>query len=101
MEAETDEAIEEPNEGGAVKIMIENWVASSESLRTTDGSSDERFLNGGLGVFITTPSDANYQVIGAGAIASCFPCVLRTIFEALDIYETLPILELAKGLVIF
>ncbi|PRD36136.1 UNVERIFIED_CONTAM: hypothetical protein NCL1_09537 [Trichonephila clavipes] len=25
--------------GGAIKIMIENWVASSESLRTTNESS--------------------------------------------------------------
>ncbi|GFW74639.1 hypothetical protein TNCV_962141 [Trichonephila clavipes] len=37
----------------------------------TNGSSDETFLNGGSGVFMTTPSDAHYQrVVGAGAIAS-------------------------------
>ncbi|GFU86809.1 hypothetical protein TNCV_1342541 [Trichonephila clavipes] len=35
----------------------------------TYGSSDETFLKGGSGVFMTTPSDANYQrVVGAGYI---------------------------------
>ncbi|GFX20312.1 hypothetical protein TNCV_3486701 [Trichonephila clavipes] len=39
----------------------------------TDGSSDKTFLNGGSGVFMTTPNDAHYQrVIGAGVIASYF-----------------------------
>ncbi|GFW87371.1 hypothetical protein TNCV_1267441 [Trichonephila clavipes] len=45
-EVETDQAIEEPTEkmhinqnivkGGTIKIMIGNWVTSSECLRTTD-----------------------------------------------------------------
>ncbi|GFV11182.1 ribonuclease H [Trichonephila clavipes] len=66
----------------------------------TDGSSDETFLNGGSGVFMTTPSDANYQrIIGAGAIAFCFTCE-REIIEALNLYETLPILEQTRCLVI-
>ncbi|GFW33058.1 hypothetical protein TNCV_2109881 [Trichonephila clavipes] len=66
------------------------------------GFSDEIFLNGGLEVFITTPSDAtNQRVIGAGAIASCYTYELLTIIEALDLYETFPILEQAKGLVLF
>ncbi|GFS72999.1 hypothetical protein TNCV_391231 [Trichonephila clavipes] len=44
----------------------------------TDGSSDETFLNGDLGVFMTTPCHASYQqVIGVGAIVSCFTCELR------------------------
>ncbi|GFX29580.1 ribonuclease H [Trichonephila clavipes] len=68
----------------------------------TDGSSDETFLNGDSGVFMTTPSDANYQrVIGAGAIASCFTCEIQAIIEVLDLYETLPILEQTRDLVIF
>ncbi|GFY06913.1 transposable element Tcb2 transposase [Trichonephila clavipes] len=53
----------------------------------TDDSSDETFLNGGLGVFMTTPSDTNYQrVVGAGVLSSCFTCELRAIIEALDLY---------------
>ncbi|GFW75677.1 hypothetical protein TNCV_4428601 [Trichonephila clavipes] len=52
-----------------------------------------------LGVFMTTPSDANYQrVIRAGVIASCFTCELRAI---IDPYETLPVLEQANDIVIF
>ncbi|GFU58506.1 uncharacterized protein TNCV_697651 [Trichonephila clavipes] len=36
---------------------------------TKNGSSDETFLNGGSGVFMTTPSDSNYQrEIGAGEL---------------------------------
>ncbi|GFX73287.1 hypothetical protein TNCV_4206371 [Trichonephila clavipes] len=51
-----------------------------------------------LGVFMTTPSDANYQrVIGAGAL----PLKFRAIIEAFELYETFLILEQAKGLVIF
>ncbi|GFS97416.1 hypothetical protein TNCV_733511 [Trichonephila clavipes] len=43
-----------------------------------------------------TPSDVTcQQVIGAGAIASCFTCELRVIIE--DLYETHPILEQAGG----
>ncbi|GFV51975.1 hypothetical protein TNCV_1323281 [Trichonephila clavipes] len=58
------------------------------------GFSNETFLNGDSGVFMITPSDANYQhVVGAGAIASCLTCELRTIIEAVDLFETLPILE--------
>ncbi|GFX29416.1 RNase H domain-containing protein [Trichonephila clavipes] len=66
------------------------------------GSSDETFLNGGSVVFMTIPNEANYQrVIGAGAITSCFPCELRAIIEALDLYDILHILEKAKCLFIF
>ncbi|GFX53241.1 ribonuclease H [Trichonephila clavipes] len=51
---------------------------------------------------MTTLSDANYQrIIGAGAIAFCSTCDHWRIIEALDLYEILPILEQAKGLVIF
>ncbi|GFV87095.1 uncharacterized protein TNCV_5113131 [Trichonephila clavipes] len=70
--------------------------------RRSDNSSDETFLNGNSGVFMTTPSDENYQrVFSAGSIATCFTYELRAMIEALDQYETLPILEQARGLVIF
>ncbi|GFW97879.1 hypothetical protein TNCV_1426421 [Trichonephila clavipes] len=76
--------------------------ASRDVLPRGDGSSIETFSNGASGVFMTTPSDGTYQqVFGAGAIASCFTCEPRAIIEALDLYETLPILEQVKGLVIF
>ncbi|GFT32266.1 hypothetical protein TNCV_1035271 [Trichonephila clavipes] len=55
-------------------------------LTKIDGSSDVTFLNRDSGVFMTTPTEAN--VIGEGAISSCFTYELRTITEALDVYET-------------
>ncbi|GFX54110.1 transposable element Tcb1 transposase [Trichonephila clavipes] len=69
-------------------------------IQARDGSSDETFLNRGSGVFMTTASNESYQRV-IGVIASCFTCELPAIIEALNLYETLPILEQAKSLVIF
>ncbi|GFU95641.1 RNase H domain-containing protein [Trichonephila clavipes] len=101
--------LEPRTKSGPSKVIKTNGLKTTDKypkddfiFAYTDGSSEETFLKGGLGVFITTPSDATYQrVIDAGTIISCFICELRVIIEALDVYETLAILEQAKGLVIF
>ncbi|GFT86160.1 hypothetical protein TNCV_3257521 [Trichonephila clavipes] len=41
------------------------------------------------------------RTINAGAIFSCFTSELEVIIDALDLYETLPILQQVKGLVLF
>ncbi|GFS83747.1 hypothetical protein TNCV_610831 [Trichonephila clavipes] len=74
---------------------IDKYSKNDFVFAYTDVSSDETFSNGGSRVFMTTPSDATYQrVIGATS------CELQAISEVLDLYETVPILEQGKGLVI-
>ncbi|GFX66311.1 hypothetical protein TNCV_342851 [Trichonephila clavipes] len=77
-------------------------VCSKTPKVANDGSSDETFSKGGSGVFMTTSSDSTYQRgTDAGVITSCFTCELWAIFETLDLYGTLLILEQAKDIAIF
>ncbi|GFW40378.1 hypothetical protein TNCV_1019361 [Trichonephila clavipes] len=53
-------------------------LRGTKNKKGQDGSSDETLLNGGSGIFMSTPYDATYQrVLGTGDIASCFTCELR------------------------
>ncbi|GFV67380.1 hypothetical protein TNCV_3671351 [Trichonephila clavipes] len=63
-------------------IIKAKWLKTTDNYRKDDfvfaytvGFSDETFLNGGSGVYIIPPIDANNQrVIGVGVIACCFTC---------------------------
>ncbi|GFS69202.1 g_PROTEIN_RECEP_F1_2 domain-containing protein [Trichonephila clavipes] len=91
--------LEKESEAKAKKVRFADTITIFHTLTPTpewilECSSDEMFSDGGLRIFMTTSSVATYlRVVGADSITAYFAFELQMKIEALDLYETLPILE--------